>query len=236
MLSVLYSRLLAGYPPRPRRSLLRGYSWLTPSRALCPQDPKKSREAKFEDVNDNDAKKPSTGVVQYFLRDPDGYYVEICNCDILTKFCLSQENVDLEYDEGAKDIGFAVICVQLKWRQKVRKAKSQSVLSVEAATKGCERAAEAEPETLRNLVRRSNTYGCITQGFTEDELAEALRLSGNTVKIALQILHVWRGDDEVFQPPAFIEDGKLVKPPKIVRSKAEVSAIRAKMSAKHLVA
>ena len=203
---------------------------------MCPQDPKKSREAKFEDVNDNDAKKPSTGVVQYFLRDPDGYYVEICNCDILTKFCLSQEKVDLEYDEGAKDIGFAVICVQLKWRQKVRKAKSQSVLSVEAATKGCERAAEAEPETLRNLVRRSNTYGCITQGFTEDELAEALRLSGNTVKIALQILHVWRGDDEVFQPPAFIEDGKLVKPPKIVRSRAEVSAIRAKMSAKHLVA
>lgn len=27
-------------------------------------------------------------VTQYFLRDPDGYYVELCNCDILTDFCL----------------------------------------------------------------------------------------------------------------------------------------------------
>ena len=32
-------------------------------------------------------------VTQFFLRDPDGYYVEICNCDILTDFCLGSEKV-----------------------------------------------------------------------------------------------------------------------------------------------
>jgi hypothetical protein len=28
-------------------------------------------------------------VTQFFMRDPDGYYVELCNCDILTKYCLA---------------------------------------------------------------------------------------------------------------------------------------------------
>lgn len=28
-------------------------------------------------------------VTQYFFQDPDGYYVEICNCDILEEFCYS---------------------------------------------------------------------------------------------------------------------------------------------------
>ena len=32
-------------------------------------------------------------VTQFFLRDPDGYYIEICNCDVLTKFCLGDEKV-----------------------------------------------------------------------------------------------------------------------------------------------
>ena len=27
-------------------------------------------------------------VTQYFLRDPDGYYCELCNCEVLTDFCL----------------------------------------------------------------------------------------------------------------------------------------------------
>merc|ERR1712032_256041 len=40
-------------------------------------------------------------VKQYFLRDPDGYYIEICNCDMLTKYCLG-EDIDLAgYDHGA---------------------------------------------------------------------------------------------------------------------------------------
>lgn len=27
-------------------------------------------------------------VRQFFLRDPDGYYLEICDCAVLTKYCL----------------------------------------------------------------------------------------------------------------------------------------------------
>lgn len=36
-------------------------------------------------------KNQTTIVTQFFMKDPDGYHIEICNCDILTKFCLSQD-------------------------------------------------------------------------------------------------------------------------------------------------
>merc|ERR1719410_1233272 len=32
-------------------------------------------------------------VIQYFVRDPDGYYLEFCNCDVLTNFCLQNHSV-----------------------------------------------------------------------------------------------------------------------------------------------
>ena len=32
-------------------------------------------------------------VTQFFMRDPDGYYIELCNCDILTDFCLGSDKV-----------------------------------------------------------------------------------------------------------------------------------------------
>lgn len=31
-------------------------------------------------------------VKQFFLRDPDGYYLEICDCAVLTKYCLGDIN------------------------------------------------------------------------------------------------------------------------------------------------
>ena len=36
-------------------------------------------------------------VTQFFLRDPDGYYVEICNCGILTRFWHGDEKVNTDY-------------------------------------------------------------------------------------------------------------------------------------------
>lgn len=39
-------------------------------------------------------------VKQYFLRDPDEYYLEICNCDVLTQYCLGETNELHGYDHG----------------------------------------------------------------------------------------------------------------------------------------
>eukprot|EP00438_Fugacium_kawagutii_P005219 Skav210767 [mRNA] locus=scaffold3765:20892:21674:+ [translate_table: standard] len=49
-------------------------------------DPKKARENLVEAFETSEGK-----ITQYFVRDPDGYYLEICNCDILTAFCLFKE-------------------------------------------------------------------------------------------------------------------------------------------------
>ena len=44
-------------------------------------------------------------VTQFFFRDPDGYYIELCNCEILTEYCLGKKQGDSKsdlkgYDEG----------------------------------------------------------------------------------------------------------------------------------------
>eukprot|EP00438_Fugacium_kawagutii_P023520 Skav207253 [mRNA] locus=scaffold2560:43425:43906:+ [translate_table: standard] len=49
-------------------------------------DPKKARENLVEAFENSEGK-----ITQYFVRDPDGYYLELCNCDILTAFCLFRE-------------------------------------------------------------------------------------------------------------------------------------------------
>ena len=33
-------------------------------------------------------------VTQFFFRDPDGYYIELCNCDILTDYCMGKTEHD----------------------------------------------------------------------------------------------------------------------------------------------
>lgn len=39
-------------------------------------------------------------VQQYFVRDPDGYWVEICNCDVLTDYCLDRDGDVQGYGAG----------------------------------------------------------------------------------------------------------------------------------------
>jgi len=52
-------------------------------------------------VVSNDSKKMAMGAVsQYFFRDPDGYYIELCNCEVLTKFCFSKSPFTMDYIEG----------------------------------------------------------------------------------------------------------------------------------------
>ena len=56
-------------------------------------------------------------VTQYFLTDPDGYYVELCNCDILTKFCLGEDKYDsFQYDEGVHPhVNIPTLAKTLQW-------------------------------------------------------------------------------------------------------------------------
>merc|ERR1712113_1367212 len=50
-------------------------------------DPKQSKSQKFENA-DPDIRKNK----QFFLEDPDGNWIELCECDELTKFCFGQDD------------------------------------------------------------------------------------------------------------------------------------------------
>ena len=85
--------------------------------------PSTEKKADSSRTVSTDSKKMAMGAVtQFFFRDPDGYYIELCNCDVLTKFCYSKSDFTMDYVEGIKNPlktmaqGIATIA---KWRKKV---------------------------------------------------------------------------------------------------------------------
>lgn len=171
-------------------------------------DPEKSRENKFEGANATQ----KTRVIQYFFTDPDGYYIELCNCDILTKFCLNKENQseNFQYHEGIRSCrAIDVIQAALRWRKKARQKRNENLDAILANTP---RAQTVNKERFDNLCRRRTTYGDIMQGFTDDDIENALLRAYNFVPLAVRILTEERGSERYFQPPSFYEAGVLRAP------------------------
>jgi hypothetical protein len=171
-------------------------------------DPKTSRENRFE----GSASKGPTGVVQYFFTDPDGYYIELCNCEILTEFCLNKEKVAeiVDYHEGIKKYNAVTVAqAATRWRRLARQKRSENL---DVFLKFMPRAAEVNEERYQNLCKRRFTYGDIMQGFSDEEIRDALLSTYNSVPLAIRILTRQRGDDRHFEPPAFYEKGELYKP------------------------
>jgi len=57
-------------------------------------------EQKSRVVSEDSEKMAMGAVTQYFFRDPDGYYFELCNCEILTEFCFAKNPFQMNYVEG----------------------------------------------------------------------------------------------------------------------------------------
>merc|ERR1712094_96848 len=111
------------------------------------------------------------------------------------------------------DVGAAVFVIQRRWRAQSMARSLGGYATVKELTKGYStRVSDADPELLNVFQRRRDTFGDITQGFSDVQLAEALQLAGNDPKVAIRILQIWRGGVDVYQPKAFIKDGKLVTP------------------------
>ena len=56
---------------------------------------------------------------QYFIRDPDGYYLEVCNCDeTLTKYCLGEKDELAGYQEVVKPLSFATASTTINLMQR----------------------------------------------------------------------------------------------------------------------
>lgn len=152
------------------------------------------------------------GVIQYFITDPDGYFIEICNCDILTDFCLNRKSDldDLDYQEGVQmtkvvDVAQAVA----HWK---RQARKQSEQDLDILLSKIAPAARVNEKKFQNLCKRRTTYGDITQGFTDEEIRQTLLRTRNSVPLAIRLLSRKRAGKSFFQPPAFIENDRLTQP------------------------
>jgi catechol 2,3-dioxygenase-like lactoylglutathione lyase family enzyme len=175
-------------------------------------DPLKSGNNREEDFSSASGK-----VIQFFVRDPDGYYLEICNCDILTKFCLmKQEKINQmalgHYSEGLPceqkllSMGYiAKIMIRMKrMKRRVRANLLRGYAEcLEEQMEGVERAHEVDMAKLEKLAKRQKTYCDIIQGFTKVELAEALLMAGNSVPLAVLILKTDRGGIRPAIPPSY---------------------------------
>ena len=180
------------------------------SKSVSVPDPKKSRANKFEE---NLETKP-TAVVQYFLRDPDGYYIELCNCDILTDYCFGS-STDPErhqhlpgYVEG---VTLKTMMGAIHWRHV---AHDPHTLQEHLAAFDRAPAPDADPAKLANLVARRATYGDICQGFSEAELRDVLRRAGNDVRVAVAHLTAVRAGDRILVPPPHFDGSNQSHQPK----------------------
>ena len=197
-------------------------------------DPQKARENLVEAFENSEGK-----ITQYFVRDPDGYYLELCNCDVLTAFCLFKENDAKEKKPGyvpkykklmdamlstyhesgqAKASPFRfpqLLKTTVLVHRLVRKARGELKKKfqerVEKALEGVEEAAEPDGQLLEKFMGRQKTYCDLCQGFSQEELASALCKSGNYAPTALLLLAACRQDVRVFFPPQYLlsEGGRI---------------------------
>jgi Ca2+-binding EF-hand superfamily protein/catechol 2,3-dioxygenase-like lactoylglutathione lyase family enzyme len=143
-------------------------------------------------------------VIQYFIRDPDGYYVEICNCDILTKYCLGKdEGLEFYYNEAVEKVN---PCSFLKLALLANSNKHNNKTLEELVPPKDQWASKVDPQKLENMLKRTLIYADIMQGETEITISKALIQANNSVPLATRILKAQK-KGQTFQPPSFFVEG-----------------------------
>jgi len=146
-------------------------------------------------------------ITQYFCRDPDGYYFELCNCDVLTEFAFNRNATidNIEYNEGIhNETVFEIVHVISHWKSRSRASSFREVDQIH-------RANEIDQQKFENLVQRRTVYGDLLQGFTDEQIKEALLESNNHIPMTIAILEQKSGDNQYFQPASFIQNGQIIQ-------------------------
>ena len=151
-------------------------------------------------------------VGQAFIRDPDGYYLEICNCHLLTDFVLGLTNGQLldGYQEGVKSADTTYAATKLFTKAQVAKRKlkrfNSSSSTIAESLPESDRPQEANPAILNNFIKRRVVYGDICQSFTEEQLGQILCEAGNSAATAILLMkeRIKKGDaTKIYKPPAY---------------------------------
>jgi len=142
---------------------------------------------------------------QYFLEDPDGYWIELCNCgDEPDEETCTRPSIPL--GSLAK-----LACRTLRWEKRARRRLSPKSIQKELAELAPIEPQLVTEQKLLNLRSRQATYGDVCQGFAPGELRDALAKAGDQVPGAILLLKSWRQTKaKDYIPPAFLDSsGKL---------------------------
>lgn len=137
---------------------------------------------------------------QLFVRDPDGYYFELCNCEPL------EEEFRAELPQNKcnnPSVAIAVVLAVRKWMRRAHIDNSKVSL-VEPLPLSAR--PPVDLTRLANLIKRRNVYCDIPQNFSEDELEYFLAAAGNDVPTAILLMlrEFKQGDrPRVSLPPSY---------------------------------
>eukprot|EP00931_Biecheleriopsis_adriatica_P069229 TRINITY_DN4309_c0_g1_i4.p1 TRINITY_DN4309_c0_g1~~TRINITY_DN4309_c0_g1_i4.p1 ORF type:complete len:337 (-),score=61.62 TRINITY_DN4309_c0_g1_i4:302-1312(-) len=167
---------------------------------------KQSAGARFESDHTSD----DGATQQFFLEDPDGYWIELCNC----AEDHSGETEKIHHSSLPRGRGFSsfssvakLTFFALRW---IRRARQQ--LQIEEVERELALLVPVEPkavsaQTLEYFCLRRNTFGDACQGFAKEELLDALAKAGGNAPGAILILQKLRqATGRAFVPPAFLDD------------------------------
>jgi len=139
-------------------------------------------------------------LTQFFLEDPDGHWLEICNCGE-----HEAEVHNPEFWVSAK-MKVRMLAWVSRARLRLSNARPDETVGLKAGT-----LEDVDREKLYNFCMRRNSYGDICQGFSDDELCTALAQAGNHVPCAILSLKRARVESgQIFHPPSFLDEvGKV---------------------------
>jgi len=165
-----------------------------------------SQKQIFESDHTND----KGALTQFFIEDPDGYWLEICNC--------GDEEEPAELAKGSRGRLSATATLRMIFRtlQWIRRARSYTSSANKDAAIAKELSQlipilpnQVDERKLQNLQQRRNTYGDPCQGFSNQDLLGALAKAGNDAPgtiLILQRLQEKLGTGRVLCPPTFLDD------------------------------
>ena len=168
----------------------------------------------------------------------------MCNCDVLTKYCLGEKKDLAGYGEGiaplsveeavmVSNIGLKI--AKIGRNQSFGKQKSMSRFahlagaSVEeiAQALGCGEPAEtADENRLKNLRTRRTVWTDVCQNETDESLEAILKAAGNNMAKAIEIIEIKNGKEHKYIPPAFYVQGTQKQQPKNVSFRKKKSPVQ----------
>ncbi|CAF0968096.1 unnamed protein product [Rotaria sordida] len=150
--------------------------------------------------------KNKTLIYQYFFNDPDGYYLEVCNCHIITEYALNKDKTiyNIDYHEGISNKKiFTIIQAFSHWKEKTEKNTDQQFYNL---LKQIPRANQIDENKFKNLVKRRSIHGDLMQLFTDEDIKEALLQTNNIVPLTIKILTRKIRQNNFFQPSSVIDN------------------------------